>query len=133
MYEPEAWLKKMENGTIGESRTKEFLIDRFWILERSVDIEGADFIIQRRLTQKNMLDFEPTRLGFVQSKFREITRNGRLNEVKVKIDYLEDNNGNPRNEFFLNIHTGKENNKKAYLFFAEDIVNTLKSRRATIN
>ena len=43
------WLKRMENGTIGETRTKAFLLDRFWVLERSVDIEGADFLIQRKI------------------------------------------------------------------------------------
>lgn len=36
------WLKSMQNGSIGEMRTKAFLIDRFWILERSVDIHGGD-------------------------------------------------------------------------------------------
>ena len=45
-----AWLKAMQNGVIGEARTKSFLLDRFWILERSVDIQGADFLIQRRIT-----------------------------------------------------------------------------------
>jgi hypothetical protein len=28
----------MENGTIGEARTRSILLDRFWVLERSVDI-----------------------------------------------------------------------------------------------
>ena len=31
----------MQNGALGEARTKAFLLDRFWILERSVDIHGA--------------------------------------------------------------------------------------------
>lgn len=36
----------MENGTVGEARTRSFLIDRFWVLlERSVDTDGADFLI----------------------------------------------------------------------------------------
>ena len=40
------WLKVMENGTVGEARTRSFLIDRFWVLlERSVDTDGADFLI----------------------------------------------------------------------------------------
>ena len=64
-----AWLKAMQNGSIGEARSKAFLIDRFWLLERSVDIDGADFIIQRRLTKKNLLDKEAPRLGVVQAKF----------------------------------------------------------------
>lgn len=54
-----AWLKRMENGSVAEARTRAFLMDRFWILERSVDVQGADFIIQRRLTSKNLLDDDP--------------------------------------------------------------------------
>ncbi len=61
----------MQNGSIGEARTKSFLIDRFWILERSVDIDGADFIIQRRLNAENILDTEPPRFGRVQAKFSQ--------------------------------------------------------------
>jgi hypothetical protein len=57
-----AWLKTMQNGSIGEARARAFLLDRFWVLERSVDIDGADFIIQRRLTEKTLLDREAPRL-----------------------------------------------------------------------
>lgn len=39
MDENPTWLKVMQNGTIGEARAKAFLLDRFWILERSVDID----------------------------------------------------------------------------------------------
>jgi hypothetical protein len=35
------WLVRQENGIIAEARTRSFLLDRFWILERSVDIEGV--------------------------------------------------------------------------------------------
>ncbi len=63
------WLKAMQNGAIGEARTRAFLIDRFWVLERSVDIDGADFIIQRRITSSNLLDEKPPRFGVVQAKF----------------------------------------------------------------
>lgn len=63
------WLKAMQNGTIAEARSRAFLLDRFWVLERSVDIDGADFIIQRRITNKNILDREAPRLGVVQVKF----------------------------------------------------------------
>jgi hypothetical protein len=57
-----AWLKAAQNGSIGEARARAFLLDRFWVLERSVDIDGADFIIQRRLTQATLLDRTPPRL-----------------------------------------------------------------------
>jgi hypothetical protein len=49
----------MEHGAIGEARAKAFLLDRFWVLERSVDIHGADYLIQRQIRQSNFLDREP--------------------------------------------------------------------------
>lgn len=61
----------MENRTIGESRARSFLIDRFWIIERSVDIHGADLLIQRRVTSVNILDRAPPRFGVIQAKFYE--------------------------------------------------------------
>jgi len=42
-----AWLKAMGNGALGEARALAFLLDRFWVLERSVDVQGADLIVQR--------------------------------------------------------------------------------------
>lgn len=46
------WMKAMQNGSQAEARARAFLMNRFWILERSVDINGADFLIQRRLGDK---------------------------------------------------------------------------------
>jgi hypothetical protein len=37
------WLIRQENGVIAEARTRSFLLDRFWILERSADIEESTF------------------------------------------------------------------------------------------
>lgn len=98
------WLKAGQNGSIGEIRTKSFLMDRFWVLERSVDIHGADFIIQRRLYEKNILDDQPTRFGVVQSKFSQDDRTNH----NVKKEYILDKENKPRNEFFLIIHSGDE-------------------------
>jgi hypothetical protein len=57
----------MDHGFLGEARTRAFLAERFWILERSVDIEGADFLVQRRLT--DLRDQDAPMLGSVQAKF----------------------------------------------------------------
>lgn len=78
------WEKRVDNGSIGEARTKEFIIDRFWVLERSIDRDGADFLIQRKLTQISSI--EPPRFGIIQSKFRE-NINGIIN---IKKDYVND-------------------------------------------
>lgn len=106
----EPWLKSMQNGGIGEARTKSLLMDRFWILERSVDIDGADFLIQRRLNNKNILDYNFS-LGVVQVKFyqdksttQHIAKSYVFNSMEI------------RKEFFLIIHTGMEENKKDIFF-----------------
>ncbi|MBI5870070.1 MAG: hypothetical protein HZB44_03810 [Actinobacteria bacterium] len=112
------WLKAMQNGSIGEARTRAFLMDRFWILERSVDIDGADFVIQRRMTSTNLLDKTPPRFGVVQAKYfasKDTTHN-------LPSDYAIDANGEIRNEFFVVCHTGSEEQSKIYLLTAEDMI-----------
>lgn len=111
------WLKAMQNGAIGEARAKAFLLDRFWVLERSVDVDGADLIIQRRLTHRNLLDREPPRFGVVQVKFF-----GTLGTAQhVQKEYIVADDGELREEFFLLCHTGDEMEPRSYLLGANDI------------
>ncbi len=112
-----SWLKAGQNSSIGEIRTKSFLMDRFWVLERSVDIHGADFIIQRRLYDKNILDDQPTRFGVVQAKFSQDDRTNH----NIKKEYILDKENKPRREFFLIIHSGDEEGHKMFLLTSEDI------------
>jgi hypothetical protein len=91
-----------ENGTIAEARTRAFLVDRFWVLERSADVEGADFIIQRRITQTSLLDKTPPRLGFIQVKFFA----SEATTQYVHREYVVDADGEPRSEFFVMSQTG---------------------------
>lgn len=109
------WLKIMQNGSLGEIRTKALLMDRFWILERSVDVDGADFIIQRRVTQRNLLDRDAPRLGVVQVKFFE-TENTTHYIPKI---YIVDKENKPRDEFFVICHTGKEDHPKVFFLTAK--------------
>jgi hypothetical protein len=113
------WLKAMQNGSIGEARTRAFLIDRFWVLERSVDIDGADFIIQRRITSANLLDKSPPRFGIVQAKFFASSETAHY----IRKEYLVDKDGEIRKEFFMVCHSGTEENAKSYLLSAEDLMN----------
>jgi len=117
MNEFPSWLKSMQNGTIGEARTKAFLIDRFWVLERSVDIDGVDFIIQRRLYDRNILDEEPTRFGVVQAKFSHNENTCHY----INKEFILDKDSNPRIEVFLIIHTGNEEDQKIFLLTSKDI------------
>jgi hypothetical protein len=120
MIDAAPWLKTMENGGLGEARAKAFLMDRFWVLERSVDVEGADYLVQRRLTAQNFMDRDPPRLGVVQVKF--IQDGG--TSISIHKSYVCDDKGHPYNEFFLLVFTGREDHEKAYLLSARDIVDT---------
>jgi hypothetical protein len=124
--EQPAWLKRMDNGAIGEARTKAFLIDRFWILDRSVDIDGADLIIQRKITAVNLLDPKPPRFGVIQVKFF----NNIATTQYIHKEYLIDKSGMPRDEFFLVCHTGFEGETAQYLVSAKEIVETFDVAKA---
>jgi len=109
----------MQNGSIGEARAKAFLLNRFWVLERSVDVDGSDFIIQRRITNKNMLDIQPPRLGVVQVKFFGTTTTSQY----VHKEYIMNANGEIRTEFFLLCHSGNEDKQLIHILTAGDLKN----------
>lgn len=112
------WLIIMENGSIGEARTKALLLDRFWVLERSVDIEGADFIVQCRLNT-HRLDSGQALLGLVQAKFLQDSET----TIFVNPDYVFDENTQARDAFFLIAHTGVEDDQHMYFLDAREIIN----------
>jgi hypothetical protein len=112
------WLIPQENGVIGEARTRSFLLDRFWILERSVDIEGVDFFIQRRLVGRSLQDRSAPPLGVVQAKFSASAKTTHY----IHREYVFDPEGSPRSEFFLICHTGAEDAAQSYLLSAAEIV-----------
>jgi hypothetical protein len=111
------WLKAIQNGAIAEARAKAFLLDRFWVLERSADIDGADFIIQCRITGKNLLDRQAPRLGVVQVKFFGTATTTHY----VHKEYVVDENGEPREEFFLLAHTGREDQPRSYIIWGREL------------
>lgn len=120
------WLKAMQNGALGEARTKSFLMDRFWILERSVDIEGADFLIQRRLQGRSILDNQPPRFGIIQSKFSQDVRT----QHKLQEEYVVDKSGKPYMEFFLIVNVGYEDSQKMCLLSAQDIIDNFTTNKS---
>lgn len=112
-----AWMKRSENGSLGEARARSFLLERFWVLERSIDKDGADYLIQRRLTEDNFLSREPPRLGVVQVKF--IQDEGTA--VYLAPEYVCDKDGRAHTEFFLLLHTGSEDRQRQFLISAKQI------------
>lgn len=115
------WLTIMEHGSIGEARTKAFLIDRFWVLERSIDIDGADFLIQRRTLSHRFTDKLPPRLGVVQAKYLQDERTTHY----IPKGYVLDETGTPLEGFFALLHVGKEDATSMYLMSSKQIKEAL--------
>lgn len=111
----------MENGSVGEARTRAFLIDRFWVLERSVDTDGADFLIQRRSTTQRFTDKVPPRVGVIQAKYFQDHRTTHY----IPKNYVVDDKGQPLEGFFAFLHVGREDDGEMYLLSAKQIVDTL--------
>ena len=104
-------LKSMENGALGEARAKALLLERFWVLERSVDIHGADYLIQRRISDLNFMDKSPPKLGVIQAKY---VQNGNT-YISVPKHYVYSKEGSQYSEFFVLIFTGRESTAKSFL------------------
>ncbi|HHW2661449.1 hypothetical protein ACM747_22055 [Pseudomonas aeruginosa] len=115
------WLKIMEHGASGEARTKAFLLDRFWVLERSVDIDGADFLIQLRSLNNRFTDSAPPRVGIVQAKYYQ----DKSTTQHIPCRYVVDDKGKPLNGFFAVLNIGREDGSEMYLLSSSDIVETL--------
>ncbi len=111
------WLKVMENGAAGEARTKAFLVDRFWVLERSVDIDGADFLIQLRSLRTRFTDSFPPMMGVVQAKYYQ----NRDTTHYIPCNYVVDGDEKPIKGFFAVLHVGSEDESEMYLLSSADI------------
>ncbi|WP_223480610.1 MULTISPECIES: hypothetical protein [unclassified Pseudomonas] len=115
------WLKIMEHGAAGEARTKAFLLDRFWVLERSVDIDGADFLIQLRSLSTRFTDSAPPRVGIVQAKYYQDQNTTQY----IPCRYVADDKGKPLKGFFAVLHVGQEDQSEMYLLSSSEIVAAL--------
>ena len=115
------WLKVMEHGAAGEARTKAFLLDRFWVLERSVDIDGADFLIQPRILSERFTDRTAPRIGIVQAKYFQ----DRRTTHHIPCRYVLDDDDRPLKGFFAILHLGREDGAEIFLLSADDIVASL--------
>ena len=112
--------KREENGRSGESLTQSILLSRFWVLKRSADVDGADFLVQKQsddLNEVRRRAHEIQILGIVQSKYFE-----KSNLLKVQKAYVLEKD-RPRKEFFCSLHTHDDDGEHVHYFFsAEDIV-----------
>lgn len=107
--------KKEENGKKGEARTQALLLDSFWVLVRSVDVEGADFLVQIPAESLEELWERKNKIqvfGVIQAKYFEGN-----NQVRIIKKYVVDNSGLPRTDFFAMLHSNDEEGEDVHYFF----------------
>ncbi len=114
------WLRSAQHGALGEARIRALLLERFWVLERSVDVDGADYLVQLRPRSLARLLDEPVRLGRVQAKF--VADDDQY--VYVPERYVRDEAGEPWAQFFLLVASGEVDAERLYLLTATDIAQT---------
>lgn len=117
------WLKSMANGTLGEARVRALLLERFTVLTRSVDTDGADFLIELRDGGRFSDDLAP-RLGIVQAKFAQ----DRATSHYIPETYATAD-GEPIDEFFVLVTVGNEDTIEYYLIAGSDLSTLPLSRR----
>ena len=114
--------KREENQKKGEIRTQALLLDSFWVLIRSVDIEGADFLLQIPAESLDELWERKNKnqvLGVIQAKYFE-----GANQVRILKKYVQDDSALPRTDFFAMLHSNDENGEDVHYFFtANEIQN----------
>jgi hypothetical protein len=117
------WLKIMANGALGEARVRALLLERFHVLTRSVDADGADFLIQLPSSGRFSDELAP-RLGIIQVKFAQDETTNHL----VAVDYAVAA-GQVIDEFFVLVTMGHEDGVKNYLLSAQDLSKVARTTR----
>jgi|GEM_PF-5624944 hypothetical protein len=87
------------NGELGERLTEAALLKHFFVLKRSFDGGGADFLVQECSAASINLPNGALTVGIVQAKFFQGS-----NQVKIARSYVLDVDG-PRPNFFAFLHT----------------------------
>src|SRR5438045_2139838 len=106
-----------EHGALGEARARALLMERFWVLERSVDVHGTDHVIQHR----NLFERKAQILGRIQAKF---VQDGRT-PIRVPQKHVLDEYG-AADDYFLLIFTGLGKAARTFLISAHEIVNNFR-------
>jgi hypothetical protein len=104
------WLRSLEHGAIGEARARALLVDRFWVLERSVDVEGADLLVELKPNPFAPLDRNRP-LARIQVKYIQDERT----MVSVHARYVRATIGAAYQQFFLLVTTGDVDSAQWFL------------------
>lgn len=109
--------KRQAHGKSGELRTASILTQYFEVLQSQIDDDGADHIVAIIDGDGENRTKDIMKYGIVQSKFFE----GK-NQVKIKEKYALHNN-EPKDNFFVYIHTTIDGIDTSYFLTALDVLN----------
>lgn len=117
--------KQQQNGALGESLSRSLLLEDFWVLTRSIDIDGADLIVQDRFeSPADILKArgQPLQIASVQAKFFEGN-----NQVNLPKHHVHDENGLVRKGFVVILHTrDKKRRPVHYIFNSHEVADEWK-------
>lgn len=114
------------NGRRAEHRTEAFLLNHFWVLKLSLDLDGAVFLAQAPTRTIESLR-QPTTVrpvAVIQSKSWEDGV-----EVEVPRLFIERSDRQPQKEFFVSIHAVEHSGRSKDFFFSAEEVQSIFRRR----
>ncbi|MBY0001432.1 hypothetical protein H7S55_14735 [Priestia aryabhattai] len=125
----ESWLNSIENGIKGERRTRKIIGNEFWILDRDVDINGGDLIIQRKNLKGDILSIDPLELGIIQVKFVQKV----ITPMEIDVKYLFEWDTTEDSlilleGFFLLVHFDIEDKEAFYCLTSKEIKKMLENK-----
>ena len=114
------------NGRRAEHRTEAFLLDHFWVLKLSLELDGAVFLAHAPTRTLESLR-QPTTVrpvAVIQSKSWEDGA-----EVEVARLFVERSDRQPQKEFFVSIRAVDHSGKNTDFFFSAEEVQSIFRRR----
>jgi hypothetical protein len=122
-----ALANRNRNGRRAEHRTTAFLLNHFWLLKQSVDLDGAVFLVRAATQSAEALGDSSSHHPFAVVLARYFEEGA---EVEVPKPLVEGPDGHARTEFFVSIHTAdRASTSTVYFFSAEEIQSVFRRKK----
>ena len=118
--------KRNEYGRRAEYQTESFLLDHFWVLKLSVDLDGAVFLVRPATRSAESLHQQAGSQSFVVVHSRAY---GEGAEVEVPRLFVERPDRQPQTKCFLSVHAVDRSGAVSDYFFSAEEVQSVFSRK----
>ncbi len=118
--------KRYEYGRRAERRTEVFLLNDFWVMKLSVDLNGAVFLVQPATPSIESMRKQAGSRSFAAVQSLCCTEGA---EIEVPRILVERSDRQPHKEFFVSIHVlDRFGVASDYFFSAEEVQNSFKRK-----